>query len=143
MIIEGNLSSMATADTLASIQLFSLLSRRDLSRLAKATYEHTYAPGKVLTVEGRAGDVGFFVIVEGRARVEVKGKRVKLLGPGDYFGEMALIDDGPRSAVVTAETDLRCQVLTDWQFRSFVQEHPKVAWALLQALVQRVREYQG
>jgi CRP-like cAMP-binding protein len=132
---------MATAETLASIQLFSLLSRKDLSRLAKATHEHTYEPGKVLTSEGKSG-VGFFVIIDGKARVEVKGKRVKILGPGDYFGEMALIDDGPRSAVVTAETHLRCQVLTEWQFRSFVKEHPQVSWALLQAMVQRVREYQ-
>jgi CRP-like cAMP-binding protein len=133
---------VATAETLGSVQLFSLLSKRDLSRLAKTTHEHTYEAGKVLTLEGKAG-VGFFVIVEGTAKVEIKGKRVKRLGPGDYFGEMALIDDGPRSALVTAETELRCQVLTDWQFRDFVQEHPKVAWALLKALVQRVREYQG
>jgi len=132
---------MATSETLGSIQLFSLLSKRDLSRLAKVTHEHTYEAGTVLTHDGRSG-VGFFVIVEGKARVEVKGKRVKVLGPGQYFGEMALIDDGPRSAVVTAETELRCQVLTDWQFRPFVKEHPEVAWALLQALSRRVREYQ-
>jgi CRP/FNR family transcriptional regulator len=134
---------MATAETLASVQLFSRLSRRDLSRLARATHEHTYESGTVLTTEGQKGGVGFFVIVDGKARVEIKGKRVKILGSGDYFGEMALIDDGPRSAVVTAETDLRCLVLTDFQFRTFVKEHPEVAWALLQALVQRVREYQA
>jgi CRP/FNR family transcriptional regulator len=134
---------MATAETLASVQLFSRLSRRNLSRLARATHEHTYDPGTVLTTEGQKGGVGFFVIVDGKARVDIKGKRVKILGSGDYFGEMALIDDGPRSAVVTAETDLRCLVLTDFQFRTFVKENPEVAWALLQALVQRVREYQG
>jgi CRP-like cAMP-binding protein len=133
---------MATAERLASVQLFSQLPKRHLARLARATHEHTYEAGTVLTTEGQKGGVGFFVIVDGKARVEIKGKRVKILGPGDYFGEMALIDDGPRSAVVTADTDLCCVILTDFQFRKFVKEQPEVAWSLLRALVQRVREYQ-
>lgn len=133
---------MATADILGTVPLFSGLSKRDLSRLAKATHEHTYQPGTQVTTEGKSG-VGFFVILDGKARVQVPGRRAKLLGPGDYFGEMALIDDAPRSAHVTAETELRCQVLTQWQFRPFVKEHPDVAWALLKAMVGRVRETQS
>jgi CRP/FNR family transcriptional regulator, cyclic AMP receptor protein len=132
---------VATADILGTVPLFSCLSKRDLSRLAKATHEHTYEPGTQVTTQGKSG-VGFFVILEGKARVQVQGRRAKLLGPGDYFGEMALIDDAPRSAHVTAETELRCQVLTQWQFRPFVKEHPEIAWALLKAMVARVRETQ-
>jgi CRP/FNR family cyclic AMP-dependent transcriptional regulator len=127
---------------LGAVPLFAGLSRRDLSRLAKATHEHTYGAGTQVTTEGKSG-VGFFVILEGKARVQVPGRRAKLLGVGDYFGEMALIDDAPRSAHVTAETELRCQVLTQWQFRPFVKEHPDVAWALLKAMVGRVRDTQS
>jgi len=133
---------VAVAENLAEVPLFAGLSHRDLAHLAKVTHQHVYEAGTVLTSEDRSG-VGFFVILEGTARVEVKGKRAKILKAGDFFGEMALIDEGPRSAVVTAETDLRCQVLTDFQFRSFVKEHPEVAWALLRTLVQRIREYQS
>ena len=133
---------MATPETLKSIPLFSKLSRRGLSRLARETHEHTYASGKVLTTKGRGG-LGFFVILEGKARVQIDGKRAKILGPGDFFGEMALIDNGPRSAVVTAETDLRCQILLHTQFRDFVKRHPDVAWALLEAMVQRIRQSEG
>ena len=133
---------MAIAQTLAAVPLFSQVSRRDLTHLAKVTHEHTYKRGSVVTTTGRSG-VGFFVILDGTARVEIEGKRAKILRPSDYFGEMALIDGGPRTAVVRAETDLRCQVLTDTQFKSFVSEHPDVAWALLKAMVQRLRESQS
>jgi CRP/FNR family cyclic AMP-dependent transcriptional regulator len=130
---------VAIADALASVPLFSQVSRRALTHLGKVTHEHTYQRGSEVTTTGRSG-VGFFIILEGTARVEVPGRRAKLLRAGDYFGEMALIDGGPRTAVVRAETDLRCQVLTDTQFKAFALEHPDVTWALLRAMVQRLRE---
>jgi CRP/FNR family transcriptional regulator len=65
---------------------------------------------------------------------------VGTLGPGDYFGEIALIDNGPRSATIVATTDLRCRGMTAWEFRPFVQEHPEMAWHLLESLVARLRE---
>lgn len=138
IIIPG----MAATDVLASVPLFSNLSKRDLSRLAKATHEMTYDAGTVLTTEDEVGRF-FFLIVEGEARVEIKGKTIRMLGPGDYFGEMALIDRKPRSATVTAEAPLNCLVLTQTEFRPFATEQPDVAWALLEAMVQRVREAGG
>jgi CRP/FNR family transcriptional regulator len=65
---------------------------------------------------------------------------VRTLGPGDYFGEIALIDEGPRSATVTAATDMRCRGMAAWEFRPFVVEHPEVAWTILQTLAARLRE---
>lgn len=131
---------MAIAEKLAAVPLFAHVPRRQLARLAKVTHEYTYRRGSVITDTGHSG-IGFFVILEGTARVEVPGKkRAKLLREGDYFGEMALIDGGPRTAVVSADTDLRCQVLTDTQFKSFVTENPGVAWALLKAMVERLRD---
>ena len=70
----------------------------------------------------------------------LNGKAIKHLGPGDYFGEMSIIDRAPRSADVVAASKLRCLVFTQWEFRPFLKEHPDVAWALLEVLVARVRE---
>ena len=134
----GNLA-WVFEDLLVSVPLFSNLSRRDLSRLAKSGNDVTYSVGTELTGAGERG-ICFFVIAEGEARVDVKGTEVRRLGPGQYFGEMALIDRSPRSATVTAVTDVSCFVMTQWQFRPFATEHPEVAWALLEAMVQRVRE---
>jgi CRP-like cAMP-binding protein len=72
--------------------------------------------------------------------VSVRGRLVRTLGPGDYFGEMALIDHSYRSAQIAAETDLRCLLFVAWVFRPFALDHPESAWALLEMMVQRVRE---
>ncbi len=88
--------------------------------------------------EGASG-AAFFVITDGQASVMVHGEERARLGPGDHFGEIALLDEGVRSATVIAETDLRCYGLTPWEFRPFVEEHPRVAWKLLQALARRLR----
>jgi CRP/FNR family cyclic AMP-dependent transcriptional regulator len=101
--------------------------------------ERTFPEGHTTTTEGQGG-VGFFVIEDGNAAVSIRGAIVRTLGPGDYFGEIALIDNGPRSATIVATTDLRCRGMTAWEFRPFVQEHPEVAWPLLETLVARLRE---
>ena len=75
--------------------------------------------------------------------MRVDDRVLATLGPGDYFGEMALIDDGARSADIVADTELRCYCMTAWSFRPFVRNHPDLAWALLEAMVGRVREAQA
>jgi len=130
-----------TADTLRQVPLFSGLSDRDLAHLAATMRDRTYTEGAAVTAEGGRGS-WFFVIEDGDADVVVDGNKVGTLHPGDYFGEIALIDDGVRSASIVAATDLLCYGLTPWEFRPFVEEHPQVAWALLQALARRCREAQ-
>jgi CRP-like cAMP-binding protein len=130
------------ADSLTRVPLFSGVGKRDLGRLAKVMRERTFAEGETVTAEGQSG-VGFFVIEDGNATVSLKGEIVRTLDPGDYFGEIALIDEGPRSATIVATTDLRCRGLAAWEFRSFVQEHPEVAWPLLETLASRLREAEG
>jgi len=126
-------------EVLAKVPLFSMLSRRDLDKLARQAHDQSFPGGTVLTEEGKSG-VTFGVIVEGEAVVSVHGQAVRTLGPGDYFGEMALIDHSSRSAEITAETDLRCLMFVAWVFRPFAMQHPDSAWALLELMVQRVRE---
>jgi CRP-like cAMP-binding protein len=124
-------------EAIRNAQLFSQLSKKDIKQLAGTLNQRSFPAGTVIIEKGKPG-VGFFIIASGTATVTVAGNRVRSLKAGDHFGEVALIDDGPRMAEVTAETDLECYALTAWQFRPFVQDHPDVAWALMQSLVQRI-----
>jgi CRP-like cAMP-binding protein len=116
-----------------------MLSKKQLAELASEAHDRTFPAGAVLTDEDRAG-TSFGVIVAGNAAVSVHGRPARTLGPGDYFGEMALIDHSHRSAKITAETDLRCLLFVSWIFRPFAMQHPETAWALLEMMVQRVRD---
>jgi CRP/FNR family cyclic AMP-dependent transcriptional regulator len=128
-----------TVAALSRVPLLAGIEGRHLERLAREFRDRTFAEGAVVTREGDTG-VGFFVIVEGEANVTVGGEYRTTLGPGDAFGEMALIDDGPRTATIVAATDLSCLALSPWDFRPFVEENPTVAWSMLQVLAQRLRE---
>ena len=127
------------AQNLSQVPLFAGVKGKELDRLANLMRERTFAEGEAITSEGETG-VGFFVIEEGNATVSLKGEILRTLRPGDHFGEIALIDEGPRSATITATTDLRCRGMAAWEFRSFVQEHPEVAWPMLQSLAGLLRE---
>jgi CRP-like cAMP-binding protein len=131
-----------SAESLKQVPLFKDLSSRDLKQLAGAMNERTYNAGREITTEGESG-LGFFVVADGTATVTVDGKTRRQLGPGDHFGEMALIDGGRRSAQVTAETELTCYGMTAWNFKPFLKDHPDLVWALLQTLVARLREVEA
>jgi len=129
-------------ELLASTPLFSAESNKDLGKLARDVHDRTFAPGTALTDQGAFGTV-FTLIADGRASVTVDGVVVGSLGPGEFFGEMALIDGSNlRSATVVAETDVRALMLTQPVFRTFAKSHPKTLWALLEILVKRLRETQ-
>ena len=128
-------------DALRKVPLFSGLADGALERLSREFKERTFPAGTEVKREGAPG-AAFFVIAEGEATVTVGGEERAKLGPGDYFGEMALIEEAPRSATIVADTDLRCFGLTPWEFRPFVERHPEVAWALLQTLSRRLRSAQ-
>jgi CRP/FNR family transcriptional regulator, cyclic AMP receptor protein len=130
----------APLDVLRQVPLFSGLDDRELDRLADRFQERTFPEGATVVQEGTTG-TSFFVIGEGNATVGVGGEIRSTLGPGDHFGEMAVIDEeSVRSASVTAATDLRAFALAPWEFRPFVEEHPELAWKLLQTLARRLRE---
>src|SRR5947208_14524767 len=127
---------MATlTDDLKRVPLFSGLSQRQLRKLGHSFKERSYRPGADIVRQGQMSGVDFFVIAEGDAKVSVDGRQVGKLGPGDYFGELALIGERVRLSTVTADTPMRCLVMASWHFRRFVNSNPDVSWKLLQHLV--------
>jgi CRP/FNR family cyclic AMP-dependent transcriptional regulator len=131
----------APIDVLRQVPLFAGLDDRDLERLADRFQERSFPEGATVLEEGSTG-TSFYVIAEGNATVSVGGEVKTTLGPGDYFGEMAVFEEGVRSASVVAATDLRTYFLTPWEFRPYVEEHPELAWKLLQNLARRLRAAQ-
>ncbi len=125
-------------DSIARVPLFSDLGRRELERIADSFKERTLEAGETLTTEGAAG-AGFFVIGAGTVTVTVQGEDRGTLGPGDYFGEIALIDEGARTATVVAESDVTLYGMTFWEFRPIVESDARIAWKLLQALARKLR----
>ena len=127
-----------SAETIAKVLLFSDLDGRELERVADSFKERRYGAGETIAAEGKSG-AGFFVIGEGSATVTVQGEERATLGPGDYFGEIALIDEGARTATLTAATDMTCYGMTFWEFRPIVESDSRIAWKLLQALTRKLR----
>ena len=126
-------------DALAKAPLFSALSKQELGALAKATEDLEVEEGKVLT---REGDLGreFFVIVEGDVSVTQDGNEIRRLGPGDFFGEIALIyENARRTATVTASSPLRFFVLTRQSFRSLLEHQPEIEEKVMAALEDRLQ----
>ena len=129
---------MAPTELIQRVPLFSDLDKKELEMLARSFKERRFEPGYTIAAEG-SGGVGFFVIAEGEAAVSVRGEEVGSLKAGDSFGEVALIDDGARSASVTAKSALLCYGLTSWEFRPLVEGNGQIAWKLLQTLAKRLR----
>ena len=134
------MTTVATLDVLARVPLFAGLDRRSLEQVAELLKDRTFRAGDHAVDEGSTG-VGFFIVLGGSAKVSVGGREVRHLGPGDWFGEIALLStDSVRTATVTAETDLKCVGLTAWEFKPFLAEHPDVAWQVMSTMAQRMAE---
>ena len=114
------------------------MDRRQAEQIARLLKRRPFAKGETVILEG-SGGAAFFLVESGEASVTSKGVYLSTVGPGDCFGEIALIDGGPRSATVTAATDLVCYGLTFWEFRPLVERNGALAWKLLQALAKRLR----
>ena len=126
------------ADALGQCPFFAELSRNELIDLAKATEDMEVDEGKALTREGESGRE-FFVIIDGEVSVTKDGSEIRRMGPGDFFGEIALIEDMPRTATVTAATPLRFFVLTRQSFRSLLAQQPELEEKVNAALAERLR----
>src|SRR3954469_19374199 len=129
------------AELLQRVPLFAALQRGEHERLARSFKQRTFEQGSTVAGEGKTG-AGFFVIESGEASVSVRGAGRGKLGRGDYFGEIALIDAGARSATVTADSELRCYGLPSWEFRPLVENNASMAWKLLETMAKRLRAAQ-
>jgi CRP/FNR family cyclic AMP-dependent transcriptional regulator len=132
----------APTELVQGVPLFADLDRRELQGVASSMKERTFNAGQTIAAEGQTG-IGFFVIAEGSAKVSQGGQERGSLGPGDYFGEIALIDDGMRTASVTADSELKVYGLTSWEFRPLVETNASIAWKLLKTMATRLREAEG
>jgi CRP/FNR family cyclic AMP-dependent transcriptional regulator len=126
-------------ELIRQVPLFSGLGKGDLQGLASSMKERTFQEGDTIAVEGQSG-IGFFIIDEGEAAVSVGGEERATLGHGDYFGEVALIDDGARTATITAKSSLKCYGITSWEFRPLVESNAPLAWKMLQMMAKRLRD---
>jgi CRP/FNR family cyclic AMP-dependent transcriptional regulator len=128
----------APLEAIRSVPLFAELSEDELAQVARLFKQRSFAPGETVAKEGSGGGA-FYLIESGTANVSVAGRERPALGPGDYFGEIALIDEGARSATITATEPLSCYGLTYWDFRPLVQSNAVICWKLLQFMVARLR----
>ena len=125
------------ADALGRCPFFADLSRGELRELAKVTEDMEVEAGKSLTREGAAGSE-FFVIVDGEVAVTKDGSEIRTMGEGDFFGEISLLEDRPRTATVTAKTPLRFFVLTRQNFRALLAKQPELEEKVTGALRERL-----
>ena len=128
-----------SVELLQGIPLFASLKPRELERLSASFTERDFKAGDSVAIEG-GGAAGFFVIESGEATVTVHGDERGRLGPGDYFGDIAMIDQGDRTATIQADSDLKCYGMTFWDFRPIVESDARIAWPLLQTMAKRLRE---
>jgi CRP/FNR family transcriptional regulator, cyclic AMP receptor protein len=126
----------APPEFLAKVGLFASLSDDEVKRLADSLKESTFSEGTVILTEGKGG-FAFYLISDGTVEYSINGERVGSGSAGDYFGEVALIDDTPRAATVTATTDVTVYGMTLWEFRALVEENPDIASELRRVMAER------
>jgi len=126
-------------ELLQKTPLWSALSKQDLKLVAKLSHERKFEIGKAIVTKGEAG-VGFYLILEGAVEVRSGGKSLSKLGPGQFFGEMSIIDNQPRSADVIAIENSRVLILSAWSFKTLISDNPKIALKMMQEFVRRLRE---
>ena len=132
------MSRGAPIDVLKRVPVFADLDERELQQIARLFKHREFAEGEIVIQEG-SGGAAFFIIEAGEAKVSIGGQERSRLKAGEFFGEIALIDDGARMATITAVSDLRCHGLTYWDFRPVVEANGRIGWKLLQGMATLLR----
>lgn len=134
MVIRG-----APVEALQRVPLFADLSKHEVQQIARLFKERRFAEGETVVQEG-SGGAAFFVIESGEATLFIGGKKHSTLKANDYFGEIALIDEGPRMATIIAASELVCYGVTFWDFRPLVESNGVIGWKLLQRMAKMLRD---
>ena len=129
----------APLEVLKRVPLFADLTPHELQQIARLFKARTFSAGETIIQEG-SGGAAFFVIESGDAKISIGGKEHAKVGPGEFFGEIALIDEGTRMATITATTEMLCYGLTFWDFRPVVEANGVIGWKLLQRMAKLFRE---
>jgi len=127
---------------LKKVRLFAGIPGGQLQRIANGVKERRYDAGTAIVSAGETGH-GFYLIAQGRAEVKRDGRTIRTLGPGDYFGEIALLYDRPRTATVEAKGPTTCLILTQWDFKGILEANPTMAIHLLEAVASRIHDDEG
>lgn len=130
----------AYLEYLRKVPIFKGLPSKELEFIARSVKERVYEPAAVIVKQGDPG-IGFFMIMEGRVDVGHDGHKIREMGPGEFFGEMALMEERIRTATVTAKERTRCLQLVRWDFRALLKENPELAVRMLEVVVRRIREH--
>jgi CRP-like cAMP-binding protein len=133
------LTTQDKASALAAVPLFAGISAESMQRLADVTGELDFAPGQYIVIQGQVG-TGLYVIVDGSAKVVRSSDELAVLGPGEFFGELSVIDQEPRFASVQALEPTRCLALASWDLLDLVEHDPQLAMNMLKGMAQRIRD---
>ena len=128
----------AIVEMLGKTSLWSGLSKQELKAIVNNSKERRFEGGQIIASKGEGG-VGFYLVLDGAVEIRSDGKSLSRLGPGQFFGEMSIIDNQPRSADVVAVEPSRVLILTAWKFKGLISENPKMAIRMLQELARRLR----
>ena len=132
------MAAKTPVDMLAAVELFNVLTKKEVKKIHDAGKEVSFNAGRTIVSEGETA-VGFHLILKGKAKVTVNGRLRTKLAPGDYFGEMAIIDRGPRSATVTADTDVQTLAIASWDFMPVLSENFEMCRKIMVELSRRLR----
>ncbi len=129
-----------TVELLQDVPLFTNFSKKQLKSVVKTAKEKVFETGDTIVREGDMSNVGFYLILAGQVEVKRDEKSLTKLGAGQFFGEMAVLDEKPRSADVVALTDTKCLLLTNWDFKALIKTYPDMATNIISELANRLRQ---
>ena len=129
-----------TVELLQDVPLFANFSKKQLKSVIKTAKEKEFEDGDTIVREGDMSNVGFYLVLEGQVEVKRGDKSLTKLGSGQFFGEMAVLDEKPRSADVVAITDTKCLLVTNWDFKALIKTYPDMATNIISELANRLRQ---
>lgn len=129
---------MAHEEFLARVPIFGDCTPQEIAAIAGVAQESVFEPNQIIVTQGAPGQA-FYLILSGRVEILRDGSSLGAYGPGDFFGEMSLLDHAPRSATIRALEATSCMMLSSWDFRALLEKHPSIAIKLLEILSRRLR----
>jgi len=127
-----------TIDVLRRVSFLRDVKDRELKSLLKGMRTKTFAPGETIVEQGDTGGIGFYIVLDGTAEVSADGAARGKVAAGEHFGELGLLEEHGRTATVTATTEVTCAVLTAWEFKAMLREHPDMAWEVMRTMARRI-----